>query len=166
MRESKEYLKFFRASILRLAVPIIIGVAVAIWYQSQTPVSYIKTRLFESAFDENVDKKLLLIDQAVSTTRTPQVLSELTGSGTRARVYKLAPLTLSLEVTSSNKELLDSTLGGVSKYIILRYPLEIVGRDTESSKSPDLLLAALFGAALGFSAGLAISLIKTYLHRY
>lgn len=168
MKESQLYLDFLRKNLLLLLIPIVLFSLLGFYIQTSKPIFYTKTRVLEAnIFEDDVSKRVLLIDQAVSTTRQPNVLNNLDENpDVEVNLFKSAPLTVTISATSPDPLPLKESLDNVSQYLVEKYQLKIIGKDIDSANRSNVMYGILLGAAAGAICGLFISLIKTYFHRY
>lgn len=168
IKESQAYLIYLRKNLLILFLPIVLFSLVGFYIQITKPTVYILSRLLEAnIFEDDVQKKVLLIDQAVSTTRQPHVLNGLSkDSSVELQLYKSAPLTITVSAISPEPLVLKTGVDNLSSYLEDKYKLKVVGQDITSVSKSNPLYGILFGATLGAICGLLISLIKTYFQTY
>lgn len=168
MKESRLYLNFFKKNLLLLLLPVVLFSILGFYIQSAKSIIYSRTRILETdIFEEDVTKKVTLTDQAVSTTRSANVLSTLQISpNVEITLFKSAPLTVNLTASSRDPLPLKQSLDKVSVFLEEKYKLETLGQDTESINRPNLLYGTFLGAVMGALCGVIISLIKTYFRIY
>lgn len=168
MKESKLFLNFFKKNLLLILLPLVIFSILGFYIQSSKPVVYLQTRVLEAdIFKDDVTKKVLLIDQAVSTTRSANVITTLDiPEEVDINLFKSAPLTVNLTASSKDPLHLKEGLDNVSDHLMDKYKLNVVGKDIESSEKANLLYGLFLGTVIGAVCGLIISLIKTYFRAY
>lgn len=168
MKESQLYLNFFKKNLLLLLIPVVLFSLIGFYIQTTKPVIYTESRVLETnIFEGDVQKKVLLIDQAVSTTRQPNVLAGLNqNSNVEMRLFKSAPLTVAVSATSQDPLVLKEGLDSMSSYLEEKYKLKVVGQDISSTNRPNVFYGILLGSLAGALCGLFISLVKTYFHSH
>lgn len=168
IKESQAYLIFFRNNLLLLLLPIVLFSVLGFYIQSTKPVLYTMARMLEAnVFENDVQKRVLLIDQAVSTTRQQNVLESISNDpDVDLSLFKSAPLTVTVLATSQDPLILKKGLDSVGGYLEERYKLKVIGQDVITVSRSNVLYGILLGAAAGTLCGLFISLVKTYFHRY
>lgn len=168
MKESQLYLNFFKKNLLLLILPLVLFSIVGFYIQTTKPALYTMSRLLEAnIFESDVQKRVLLIDQAVSTTRQQNVLESLSSNPyMNLSLFKSAPLTVTVSATSQDPLVLKEGLNGVSDYLEVKYKLKVVGQDITTTSRSNVLYGILLGAAAGALCGLFISLVKTYFHSH
>ncbi len=111
----------------------------------------------------DVPQKISLTDQAVSVIRSENVNSKLgVSEKTSLTAYKPGPLLISLSISSSDQTSVQSVLNNASDYLVLNFPVTVIGQDTTSTIRPKLFLGLGIGIALGFLIGTLTALIREY----
>src|SRR5438034_7657649 len=103
MKESEVYLNFLKRNLWLFILPLILTLGVSVYLYSQIPAQTKIVQSFKLKYQiDNLDKILALTVQAVVELRSqhfaglyPNVL---------VSIYKNAPLTVTIESLSSNKE--------------------------------------------------------------
>lgn len=147
---------------------MVFGLAVGIFIWSLQKPVYYTSRLFEINYQHSdIPKYISLTDHAVTLVRSTQVLSELIDTkGLEIKVYKPSPLSVVMEVGSTDRDKIDAPLKTLSEFLKDKHQMKLIGRESFYIKNPKLYLYALIGTASGLMSGVVISLIKEYFHAY
>lgn len=168
MKESAKYLNFFHRNWLVLIVCLALCSGVGGWVDYNQPVIYSSSRLY--VLDETKvsgNEGIAKLDQAVALTRAEQMRGELgLMEGSRLTVYKNSPLSIYAEVVGASFEQSKSELMKVDGYLVLNYPVRLVGEGVNNQTGPVVWRGVLIGLAAGWLGGLLISLGREYFKHF
>lgn len=164
MKESRLYLAFIKRNILLLLLPALLGLIVSMYFFAQVKTLTKVNQSFKMAYTlDNIDTVFALTDQAVSELRTLQVEEMETAS---TNIYKSAPLSVTIEVSSDNSEKAYQQLIKRTGYLNSNFQVIELTKPQVSQIEPGFSKYFIAGIAGGFLLGLIIALIREYFKNY
>lgn len=165
MRESQLYSQFLRRNILLLGVPIIVCLLISVYFYAKVPTYSRISQTFKLNYDfENINTILALNDQAISELRTQRFQDSF--SEASVSIYKSAPLSISIEATTLNRETSYSLLLKETEYLRQNFQVEELTGPSINVIEPNLFKYLISGLIVGGLIGLIIALIREYIKNY
>lgn len=164
-KESQIYLSFLSQNILFLLIPLLIGALGGYIFTSKTTDKFDSQMLLQMRYEEsNLRERSLLTDQATTVLRYPKLQEDIgVNSYDKVTIFKSGPVAISLSSESVDAHSSVANLEKIETYAKSNYPIDRVsGVTTEVLPKPYLKNVFMF-SVIGFSFGLILSLIKTYL---
>lgn len=164
MKESIQFINFFKKNSLYLLIPAILVGICAFSYSLTLPSKYLVSQSLEFNYQlDDVNTKVVLADQAVARLRA---LARLEEGDIEIYVFKPGPLLIQIDVKSSQQGLSMQTNKKYVNEVESTYQVKKVGNAYENVSDVAYPKYLLGGIILGFSLGLLIALVKNYLHNY
>lgn len=165
MKESQLYIVFIQKNLIWLLAPTLLVLIISIYFYAQVPTRTRITQTFKMSYKlENIDSLLALTDQIVAEMRAQKFANLYPESS--VSIYKSAPLNISIESTSLNRDTSYALLLKESEYLRQNSQVEELTTPEISSIEPSLLKYLLSGLIIGGLIGLIASLIREYLKNY
>lgn len=165
MKESDLFLGFAKRHLLALILPIILGCLISVYFYSSEPARTKITQSFKTEYSlEDVTESIALTDQAVAELRLQQF--DLGFENSKAVIYKPAPLAVTIEILSEDRNVGYALLLKETEYLRKNFSAGALREPQLSLVEPNLLKYLLTGALIGFLAGLIFSLSREYLKNY
>jgi uncharacterized protein involved in exopolysaccharide biosynthesis len=162
MKESSLYLSFLKRNVVLLLIPALAGLFAGLFFFATEKSLYNVSQTFKLEYNlENVEVAFNLTDQSVAELRKLQL-----GEGAHLNVYKSAPLSVTIESLSENRETAYSFLIDASGYLNRNFQVVELSRPEIKLVEPKPLKFLLAGGAVGILVGLILSLIKEYMKNY
>lgn len=167
-KESAIYLHFFSANKLNLILPALIFGLAFFYLDQKLPSSFWQSQVFEINFQkESLNQSVTLTEEAVGLLRNQSFQAEIgLGKDDHLRAYQSGPISLSLNIDSSNQEQTSVLMNKTASYLQQKYGLWPRGKRLSQVRKIPLPLLLFFGSLLGFSLGLFFSLLKSYFRHY
>jgi hypothetical protein len=166
MKESRQYLSFFKKNILIILIPMLVAPLSYFFILERENKIVTITRLVEfSTPDKNLADAELLTDQAVKLLRSENLKQELK-INSKVSIYKYAPAVLSLEVSGIDAEQAKGDLSKLSRFTESRYLASALGRDSEKFLDEKIYSYLTILAGAGFLTGVIFSLAKSYFQNF
>jgi hypothetical protein len=165
MKESELYIKFVQRNLLWLLTPMFLVLIISIYFYAQVPTRTKISQTFKLVYKiENIDTLLALTDQLVAQMRAQRFANLYPESS--VAIFKSAPLNISIEATSLNRDTSYALLLKESEYLRQNSEVEELTTPEIILIEPSLLKYLLSGLIIGGLIGLAASLIREYLKKY
>lgn len=165
MKESRLLLNFVTGNFLFLFLPVFFGLIIGIYaYATQIPQTKLSQSFRMEYKGENTNESFALTDQAVVELRI-QDFDNLFPN-TTALIYKQAPLIVSIEVLSQDKNTGFELLLKETGYLRQNFTVSTLTSPQIGIVEPNLLKYLLTGLILGFFIGLTAALTRQYLKNY
>ena len=165
MRESELYIKFLKRNLVFLLASIFLSILISIYFYALVPSQVRISQTFKLKYDlGNIDTVLALADQAVAELRSQRFAEAFSGSS--VSIYKSAPLNVSIDATSLNRDTSYALLLKEIEYLRQNFQVEELTNPEIAQIEPSLFKYLISGLIVGGLIGLVISLIKEYLKNY
>ncbi len=165
MKESELYLAFLRRNLVTLIIPIIVCLIISVYFYAEVPSRVKIVQTFKMAYTlENIDTVLALADQAVAQLRA-QRFGEIYG-GSTVSIYKNAPLNVSIEATSLNRDTSYALLLKEVEYLRQNFSVEELTSPEIVQIEPNLFKYLISALIVGGLIGLIISLTREYFKNF
>ena len=165
MKESQLYIDFIKRNLIFLLGPVFVTLLISLYFYAQVPSKVKISQTFKMQYNlENIDTILALTDQAVSELRA-QRFSEVFGQSS-VSVYKSAPLNISIDATSLNRDTSYALLLKESEYLRQNFQTGELTNPEITQIEPNLFKYLISGLIIGGLIGLIISLVREYLKNF
>lgn len=165
MKESRLLLTFVTSNFLFLFFPVFLGLITGIYvYTTQIPQTKLSQSFRMEYKAENISESLALTDQAVVELRL-QDFDNLFPN-TTALIYKPAPLVVSIEVLSLDKNKGFELLLKETEYLRQNFTVSTLTTPQIEIVEPNLIKYLLTGLIPGFLVGLTAALSRQYIKHY
>ena len=165
MKESQLYIDFIKRNLIFLLLPVFLVLVISLYLYAQVPSKVKISQTFKMQYNlENIDTILALTDQAVSELRA-QRFSDVFGQSS-VSVYKSAPLNISIDATSLNRDTSYALLLKETEYLRQNFQAGELTNPEITQIEPNLFKYLISGLIIGGLIGLIISLIREYLKNF
>ncbi|MBI2593817.1 hypothetical protein HYW44_04215 [Candidatus Daviesbacteria bacterium] len=165
MKESRLLLNFLKSNFLFLFLPVFFGLIIGIYaYITASPQTKLSQSFRMEYTTENISESFALTDQAVVELRIADFDNLF--PNTTALIYKPAPLIVSIEVLSPDKNTGFELLLKETEYLRQNFTVSTLTTPQIEIVEPNLFKYLLTGLILGFLIGLAAALARQYLKNY
>lgn len=165
MKESEAYINFLKRNWALFLLPLLVSFAFAIYLYAQVPTQVKISQIFKMNYDlQNIDTILALTDQAVSELRLQKFSDVFSDSS--AVIYKSAPLNISIEAVSRQRDNSYALLLKEVEYLRQNFQVQDLTSPEISLIEPSLFKYLISALIAGGLIGLIISLIREYLKNY
>lgn len=165
MKESRLLLNFVISNFLFLFLPVFFGLIIGIYaYITASPQTKLSQSFRMEHTGENISESFALTDQAVVELRV-QDFDNLFPK-TTAIIYKPAPLIISIEILSKDKNTGFELLLKETEYLRQNFTVSTLTTPQIEIVEPNFFKHLLTGLILGFLAGLTVALSRQYLKNY
>lgn len=165
MKESELYIKFITRNLVTLLFPIILSLMASIYFYAQVPSQVKISQTFKMQYNlQNIDTILALTDQAVAELRQQRFADAFDKSF--VSVYKSAPLNISIDAVSLNRDTSYALLLKEVEYLRQTFQVQELTSPEITQIEPSLFKHLISGLIIGGLVGLVISLIREYLKNY
>lgn len=165
MKESRLYLQFIKDNLFLLFVPVVISFLIGIYFYSSEITKTKLSQSFRTEYGlENMETSMSMADQAVAELRLADFDSHF--PGTQALIYKPAPLIVSIEVLSEDKNTGFELLLKETEYLKKNFSVSTLTQIQAEIIEPSLFKYFLTSIILGGFAGLSFALGREYFKNY
>ncbi len=165
MKESELYIQFIRRNSITLLVPIIVCLLASVYFYALVPSLIRISQTFKMEYSlANIDTILALTDQAVAQLRA-QRFGDIYG-GAAVAIFKSAPLNVSIEATSLNRDTSYALLLKETEYLRQNFSAQELTSPEIVQIEPSLFKYLISGLIIGGLIGLIVSLTREYLKNY
>jgi hypothetical protein len=165
MKESQFYIQFVKRHLLFLILPILLCLVISIYLYAGVPTQVKISQTFKLNYNlENINTMLALTDQAVAELRAQRFSDIFAGSS--VLIYKSAPLNISIESITQQRETSYNLLLKESEYLRQHFEVEELTSPEITLIEPNLFKYLISGLIIGGLIGLIISLTREYLKNY
>lgn len=165
MKESQLYLDFIKRNLITLVSPVVLVLIISIYFYAQVPAQTKISQSFKMQYQlEDINAVLALTDQAVAELRAQRFAQIFPESS--ASIYKSAPLNISIESTSLERDTSYALLLKETEYLRQNFQVEELTSPEIILIEPNLFKYLVSGLIVGGLIGLVISLVREYLKNY
>jgi len=165
MKESELYINFLKRNWLFFLLPLLISLILSVYFYAQVPTQVKISQTFKMNYNlQNIDTILALTDQAVMQLRLQKFSDVFSESS--VTIFKSAPLNISIEATSKERDNSYNLLLKEVEYLRQNFQVQDLTSPEIALIEPSLFKYLISSLIIGGLIGLIISLIREYLKNY